>query len=111
MLTASGEFFEMQTVRIDGRLMRVWKHAPATMRDLFIRARGFGAREFLVCDGKRTTFEGFSRAALTVANKLKSAGIARGERVAIAMRNRPEWPVVFFGAVLPGGRAANWLLA
>lgn len=106
MLTASGAFFEMQTLRVEGQLQRVWKNAPATLRDLFWRARSFGNREFLVGEGARASFEEFSRAALTVADALKTAGLVRGERVAIAMRNLPEWPVVFFGAALAGAIVA-----
>lgn len=106
MLTAPGAFFETETVRLEDRLTRGWKNAPATLQDLFLRARGFGTREFLVADDARTSFEGFARAALTVAETLKSAGLKQGERVAIAMRNLPEWPVVFFGAVLAGAVVA-----
>jgi long-chain acyl-CoA synthetase len=105
MLTAPGAFFETETVSIGGRQLRVWKRAPATLRDLFVRARGFGARECLVSGETRIRFEDFARATLAVAAELTAQGIKRGERVAIAMRNLPEWPAVFFGAVLAGAIA------
>jgi acyl-CoA synthetase (AMP-forming)/AMP-acid ligase II len=33
---------------------------------------------------------------------LKDRGLCRGDRVALVMRNLPEWPVVFMGALLAG---------
>jgi long-chain acyl-CoA synthetase len=36
---------------------------------------------------------------------LQRAGVKKGDRVAIAMRNLPEWPAAFFGCLLAGGIA------
>jgi long-chain acyl-CoA synthetase len=102
LLTAPGRFFEIAQTAIHGIPTRVWKRAPATLRDLFMRARGFGGRECLVCGEDRASFEAFSRAALAVAAELASRGVRPGDRVALAMRNLPEWPAIFFGATLSG---------
>ena len=36
---------------------------------------------------------------------MQQAGVKKGDRVAIAMRNLPEWPAAFFGCLLVGGIA------
>jgi long-chain acyl-CoA synthetase len=105
VLTRPGSFFEIGEAQIGGANMRVWKRAPATLNDLFLRARGFGTREFLVFGEERVSFEDFARAALKVCAELKSRGVRPGDRVALAMRNLPEWPAVFFGAALAGAIA------
>ena len=39
---------------------------------------------------------------MAIAHALISEGVTKGDRVAILMRNLPEWPAAFFGAVLAG---------
>ena len=72
---------------------------------MFIAGRTHGETTFLVYRDERASFEGFSRAAIAVAHALIAAGIAKGDRVAIAMRNLPEWPVCYYGTVLAGAIA------
>ena len=101
-LTAPGMAFETVETIVRGVPMRVWKHVPATAAEAFLAARRHGAREFLVHGDERVTYDGFARAALTVAALLRERGLAKGDRVALVMRNLPEWPVVFLGALLAG---------
>jgi long-chain acyl-CoA synthetase len=101
-LTAPGAPFEMETRDIRGVPLRVWKNAPPTLRDAFVAGRKFGGKTFLVYNDERASFEGFARASLAIAGALAEAGVVKGDRVAIAMRNLPEWPAAFFGAILTG---------
>jgi len=101
-LTAPGAPFEMEERVIRGVPTRVWKNAPPTLRDLFVAGRAHGDKVFLVYDAQRASFEDFARASIAVAHALIAQGVRKGDRVAMAMRNLPEWPVVFFGAVLTG---------
>jgi long-chain acyl-CoA synthetase len=101
-LTAPGMPFETVETMVRGVPMRTWKHVPATAAEVFSRALVFGDREFLVHEQERVSYDGFARAALRVAALLKACGLRKGERVALVMRNLPEWPVVFMGAVLAG---------
>jgi long-chain acyl-CoA synthetase len=101
-LTAPGSAFETAEIMIRGIATRVWKHVPATAAEAFIQARGHGGREFLVYQDERVTFEAFARASLAVAANLADRGLRKGDRVALVMRNLPEWPVVFMGAALAG---------
>ena len=101
-LTAPGMAFETVEAVVRGVSMRVWKHAPATAAEVFLAARQHGAREFLVHGDERVTYDGFARAVLAVAALLRERGLKKGDRVALVMRNLPEWPVVFLGALLAG---------
>ena len=104
-LTAPGTAFETVETMVRGVSMRVWKHAPATAAEAFLAARRHGAREFLVYGDERVTYDGFARAVLAVSALLRERGLNKGDRVALAMRNLPEWPVVFLGALLAGAIA------
>jgi long-chain acyl-CoA synthetase len=101
-LTAPGQRFEMEELVIRGVRQRTWKNAPPTLRDIFLNGRAFGAREFLVYEDDRATYEAFSRAAIALARQLQADGIRKGDRVAVIMRNLPEWPVAFYAGVLAG---------
>ena len=102
ILTAPGARFEMEEVTIRGVPTRVWKNAPPTLRDVFLIGRSHGQKEFLVYEGDRATYDGFARATLKLAAELQAQGVKKGDRVALVMRNLPEWPVSFFAAVIIG---------
>jgi long-chain acyl-CoA synthetase len=105
LLTRPGSPFEMEERDIRGVRMRVWKNAPPTMREVFLLARAHGNKTFVVYRDERVSYEDFARAALAIAEALQQAGVKKGDRVAIAMRNLPEWPAAFFGCLLVGGIA------
>ena len=100
-LTRPGARFEIEEMTIRGVPTKVWKHAPPTLRDVFFNARAFD-REFLVHEDERSTYEGFARATIALARQLQADGVRKGDRVAVIMRNLPEWPVAFFAGVLAG---------
>jgi long-chain acyl-CoA synthetase len=102
LLTQPGSPFEMDEAVIRGVKTRVWKNAPPTMRDLFALGRAHGGKTFIVYEDDRATFETFTRAALAVAAELAKQGVKKGDRVALIMRNLPEWPAIFFGATIIG---------
>ncbi|MDE2488658.1 MAG: acyl--CoA ligase [Alphaproteobacteria bacterium] len=101
-LTKPGARFEIEETVIRGIPTRVWKNAPPTLRDVFENGRTFGEREFIVYEDDRATYEAFARATITLAWRLRAEGVKKGDRVAVIMRNLPEWPVAFFAGVLTG---------
>jgi long-chain acyl-CoA synthetase len=105
LLTRPGSPFEMAERDIRGVRTRVWKNAPPTMREVFLLARAHGNKTFIVYRDERVSYDEFARAALAIAEALQQAGVKKGDRVAIAMRNVPEWPAAFFGCLLVGGIA------
>lgn len=102
-MTAPGQLFEMDEVEIRGVRTRVWKNAPATLRDILEISRAHGDAPYLVYQGDRLSFaEHYARAAAFARLLTGRYGVAKGDRVAIAMRNFPEWSVAFFGAAVAG---------
>lgn len=77
--------------------------APRVFAEALQVGRQHGEKPFLAWQDQRYTFNEFFLAAdrLTAALQ-KDLGIRSGERVAIAMRNRPEWMVAFLAAVQAG---------
>jgi long-chain acyl-CoA synthetase len=102
ILTGSGAPFEMEEVVIRGVPTRVWKNAPPTLRSVVEASQAFAARVFLVHEDERVTFQAFGRASAAFAEVLAAEGVTKGDRVAIVMRNLPEWPVAFYAAALLG---------
>jgi len=102
-LTAPGQMFEMEEVKIRDLPYRVWKNAPPSLRTVLELSRGYGERTFLVYEDERTSFEEHFRQAATLAQRLiDHYGVEKGDRVAIAMRNFPEWAVAFWAAAATG---------
>jgi long-chain acyl-CoA synthetase len=101
-LTAPGARFEIAELTIRGVATKVWKHCPPTLREIFLASAPFAERTFLVYENDRATHASFRRAVLALGADLQRQGIGKGDRVAIIMRNLPEWPVAFFAAALCG---------
>ncbi len=108
LLTAPGTPHEIEEREIRGQRLRVWKNALPSLRDVFVAARlAHGDKTLLVYEDERASVESFARAALAVAEALIADGVQKGDRVAIAMRNVPEWAAAFYGTVLVGGIATS----
>ena len=61
-----------------------------------------GEQIFLVYEDERVSFEAFHRAVAALAHDLAAEGVVKGDRVAVVMRNLPEWPVAFYAAASLG---------
>jgi len=74
----------------------------AAFFEIWRRNRG----EFLRYEGdlaaSRFTYEETAQAAIAFAQKLRAAGIAKGERILFWGENRPEWVVALWGSILEG---------
>lgn len=101
LLTAPGTKFEMETVNINGVPTRTWKNAPPNLRAIAMLGQSHGERIFTIYEDERVSYDAWFRAVCRLAEELQARGVQKGDRVAIAMRNLPEWPVAFFaGAVI-----------
>jgi long-chain acyl-CoA synthetase len=102
-LTSPGQPFEVAEAEIRGVATKVYVAAPPNLAQVLELSRGWSEREFLVYQDERVTFEQHWQRAASFAHLLRERyGVRKGERVAIAMRNFPEWPVAFFGAAAAG---------
>jgi len=102
ILAAPGSMLEVGEEEIRGIRMKVWKNAPPTLRHIFELASMYAARDHLVLDDERATVGHTRAAAIAFARQLIEDGVKPGDRVAIVMRNLPEWPVAFWASVLVG---------
>jgi acyl-CoA synthetase (AMP-forming)/AMP-acid ligase II len=104
-LTAPGARFEMDEVTIRGIPTRVWKNAPPSLPMLARFSRLHGERLITIFEEERVSFEASFRASAAIAADLRRRGIGKGDRVALAMVNLPEWPAIFFGITALGAIA------
>ncbi len=92
-LLMENPMFKVGEADIRGNTYRVFENAPKTLADLFsMGAASHGDKEFLSFQDERYTFAGLWAQSCRVANALaRELGVKQGDRVAIAMRNYPEW--------------------
>jgi long-chain acyl-CoA synthetase len=102
-VTAPGQPMEIVDKTIDDVTYKVFKNAPPTLRAVFATARGRGDQTFLVYEGERWSFRDvMTHVDALGASLVEHFGVKKGDRVAIAMRNLPEW-VISFAATLSVG--------
>ena len=105
-LTAQGALYEMVEEDVLGQRLRVFRNVPRTLRELWERSARFAERDYLVYEGERTTYaQAHERVRALATYLVERAGVHKGDRVAIAMRNYPEWPIAFFAATSIGAIA------
>jgi long-chain acyl-CoA synthetase len=79
---------------------------PATLPSLLrMFCRLNADNEAIVAGEERLTFADLDRISERLAHALVARGIAKGDRVGIAMRNCPSWVVAYMGIVKAGGVA------
>ena len=103
-LTAPGMDYEIVPGEVWGRSCRMFKNTPPTLRDLYQSASS--DETFLVFEEERYTFAETNDRVAQVANILVDRfGVQKGDRVAISMRNFPEWIFAFNAATSIGAIA------
>ncbi|NVJ98269.1 MAG: acyl--CoA ligase [Alphaproteobacteria bacterium] len=106
MLTRPGMPFETKVEEIEGNPYTVFAHQPATLREAFMMFLAHGDKEFMVYGDDRITFkDAVARASQFAQALVADYGLEAGDRVALNMRNYPEWPIAFMGIVAAGGIA------
>jgi long-chain acyl-CoA synthetase len=113
-LTSEGQPFEIVTVDVAGVPLRAYRHAPNSLREVWLSSKAHGGRDYLVYQDERITYAEAHRQVAALASWLQDQGVQPGDRVAIAMRNYPEWMLAFWaitsiGAVVVGVNA--WWVA
>ena len=102
LLTQPGSPLETETREIGGIPTPVWKNAPPSLRAVVEASRAHGERIFLVYEDERVSYEAFFRATARLADAMAAEGVTKGDRVAVIMRNLPEWVVAFYAAASLG---------
>jgi long-chain acyl-CoA synthetase len=101
-ISAPGQPFEVVEATTNGVTNRVFKNAPATVRDFIVTSRGVDTT-FLIYEDEEWTFDEVMKEVDALSYALvHHFDIKVGDRVGIAMRNLPEW-VMSFAAILSVG--------
>jgi long-chain acyl-CoA synthetase len=112
-LTAPDAPFEVVTVEVGGVPVRAFKHAPPNIRALWLSTAPFADRDYLVYQDERITYGEAHRRVGAIASWMLANGVQPGDRIAIAMRNYPEWMLIYWAAVSVGvgvvGMNAWWV--
>ena len=102
-----GTMFELGKQRIDGQELLAFVNAPSSLRDMWLLATSHGDADYLVYNDERLSYRQAAVQVAGFAHWLVEQGIEPGDRVAIAMRNYPEWMLAHWainavGAVVVG---------
>lgn len=102
-LTAPNAPLAMEVQVIRGVPTRCWKNIPSTVPALLEFCARFDERDYIVYEDERFTYaEIFARTRRLAAHLQQSCGIRKGDRVALAMRNYPEWVISFWASLSIG---------
>ena len=106
-LTAPGAQFEIVETLVRGQKLREYKNAPPDLRAFWQISAGHADKEYLVYGEDRWTYARAHREVASIAHWLLDHGVAPGDRVAIAMRNYPEWMLAYWACTSVGVAAVG----
>ncbi|MEO2166665.1 MAG: class I adenylate-forming enzyme family protein, partial [bacterium] len=106
-MTGPNGKFEIVETEIRGEKLREYKNALPSLRALWQASAAHGNKEYLVYRDERWTYERAHHEVAGVAQWLLDQGVERGDRVAIAMRNYPEWMLAYWGCTSLGVAAVG----
>lgn len=101
-LTAPGAEYELTRVQAYGRDVLGYVNAPANMREIWLSTQRWGDRDYIVFNEYRLTYAQAHGITSAVRAWLAQQGIGKGDRVAIAMRNYPEWMLIYWACMAAG---------
>jgi long-chain acyl-CoA synthetase len=112
-LTAPGAPFELATIEVRGAPMRTFKNALPSVRELWLSTKQFADRDYIIYNDERITYRDAHQNVAAIASWLAEQGVVPGDRVGIAMRNYPEWMLIYWACVSMGvavvGMNAWWV--
>ena len=104
---APGTRFEIQEVDVFGVPTKVFAGTPSNMRYLFAAAAA-RTDDFIVFEDERWPMPRVTELIGQIGHALvNDLGVTKGDRVAIAMRNYPEWVVAYWATLSIGAAAVG----
>ena len=101
-LEAPGMPFHMSTVEVRGVPVRVFDSAPPTMRMLWEASAAHADQQYICYEDEHYTYAQAHVQVRKLAQHLVAQGVKPGDRVALAMRNYPEWIIGYWASVCVG---------
>jgi acyl-CoA synthetase (AMP-forming)/AMP-acid ligase II len=106
-LLGPGGPFELKPVDYPGGSGLIFASTPPTLSHVYAAAGAFADRDFIVDGARRLTYaQTFAQAAALADTLVRRYGVGPGRRVALVMRNCPEWMIAFIAVTAAGGSAA-----
>jgi long-chain acyl-CoA synthetase len=107
-LTSPGGGFEIETIEVRGVPTKVFKTAPPHLRAVWELSALHGDKDYVVYEDERYTYADVHARVRALAHLLREThGVREGDRVAIAMRNYPEWVISYWATVSLGAAAVG----
>lgn len=108
-LTGQGGRFELSDAEVLGSRLPVFTHRQRALHEVLHASVAHADREYIVTADRRITFAEHAAQVASLAKVLREEyGIARGDRVAIAAANSPEWILTFWATVSVGAVAVGF---
>ena len=102
--TASGPLELMQDTSL-GYPMRLYRNAPGSLREVLKSTLNHSDRTFLIYEDETLSYREHYGKVAALAQRLLDAGVGKGDRVAIGMRNYPEWSISWWACQAIGAIA------
>ncbi len=102
-LTAAGSPFDVSEIVVRDVPIKVFTSAPPNMRVLWETTAAHASKDYVVYEDERYTYAEIDAQVRALAHLLRDThGVGSGDRVALAMRNYPEWVVGYWATVSIG---------
>ncbi|KCZ52615.1 AMP-dependent synthetase [Hyphomonas beringensis] len=101
-LTGPGGDFEIVEADVLGNKLRVYKNAPPSIRELWLSTLQYAERPYLVYEDETLTYAETHQRTNALAAWMFAQGVKPGDRVAVAMRNYPEWMQIYWSCASVG---------
>ncbi len=106
-LTAPGAPFEVTEVEVRGVRIKTYASAPNSLREIWMNSAAHGEADYLVYQDERINYAEAHDQVARLAQWLVANGARPGDRVAIAMRNYPEWMLAYWASISIGAAAVG----
>ncbi|MEY4249214.1 MAG: hypothetical protein RJA87_847 [Pseudomonadota bacterium] len=101
-LSGPGSPLEVHEIEVRGQTLLAYKNAPPTIRDFWLSTIAFADRDYLVYEDERLTYGQSHDKVASIAAWIAAQGVKRGDRIAIGMRNYPEWMLIYWASLCLG---------
>ena len=101
-LTAPGAPFAWSVTDVRGVPTRTYDAAPPNMAQVWAGSIVHGDADYIVYQDERISYAEAHKAVDALAAHLSDVGVGHGDRVALALRNYPEWALAYWATVRLG---------
>lgn len=101
-LEGAGSPFAITTTTVRGVDVKSYAAAPSDMRVIWELTTAHGDKPYIIYEDERFSYADIHAQVRKLAQYLVARGVGHGDRVAVSMRNYPEWVVSYWATVSLG---------